>query len=88
MKELIEKIEKEIAAQTKNGEEAVEIDADDLNRLGYGIDPNKKGKTCVDVGYLKIVIQRYKFKDQLKVERKPMTFKELEAEIKNIERGE
>jgi len=86
MKELLEKLDKEIAEQTRNGRTEVYIEVDDLNALGYGIDPNKKGRVWVDVVYLKLLINRYKFKDGLKIERKPITFKELEQEIRNIER--
>ena len=86
MSNLIEKLEKEIQEQTKYHKEYVTIDVNDLNELGYGIDPKKKGKADVDVTYLKIVLKRYKFKDSLKVQPKQQTFKELEQEIKEIER--
>ena len=88
MNNLIEKLDKEITEQTRNGREDVYIEVEDLNKLGYGIDPKKTGRVYVDVNYLRIAMKRYKFKDQLKVETKPITYKELEAEIKNIERGE
>ena len=86
MSSLLEKLDKEITEQTRNGREDVYIEVDDLNKLGYGIDPNKTGRVYVDVAYLKIAIERYEFRDRVKVERKQQTFKELEAEIKNIER--
>ena len=86
MSNFIEKLKKEIAEQTRNGREDVYIEVDDLNKLGYGIDPNKTGRVYVDVAYLKIAIERYEFRGRVKVERKQQTFKELEAEIKNIER--
>lgn len=86
-RDLLEKLDKEITEQTRNGREDVYIDVDDLNELGYGIDPNKTGKVYVDVNYLRIVMKRYKFKDNLRVTTKEQTFKELENEIKKIERG-
>ena len=86
MSNLIEKLKKEIAEQTKEHEDYVSIDVNDLNELGYGIDPKKTGKADVDPAYLKIAIERYEFRGRVKVERKQQTFKELEAEIKNIER--
>ena len=87
MKELIEKLEKEIAEQTRNGREEVYIEAEDLNKLGYGIDKNKQGRVWVDVVYLKLVINRHKFKDDLRVEIQPVkTYKNLLEDIKRIER--
>lgn len=87
MKDLIEKLEKEIAEQTRNGREEVYIEAEDLNKLGYGIDKNKQGRVWVDVTYLKIVIQRHKFRNNLKVEvERKKTYKNLLEEIKRIER--
>lgn len=87
MKELIEKLEKEIAEQTRNGREEVYIEAEDLNKLGYGIDKNKQGRVWVDVVYLKLVINRHKFKEDLRVEPQPVkTYKNLLEEIKRIER--
>lgn len=83
---LLEKLEEEISEQTRNGREKVYIEVDDLNELGYNIDPNKKGRVYVDVTYLKIAMQRYKFKDDLKIIEKEKTYKELEREIKQIER--
>ena len=88
MEELLEKLEKEITEQTRNGREDVYIEVDDLNELGYKIDPNKTGRVYVDVTYLKIVIQRYKFKDTIRIEPKQQTFRQLEKEIKEIEKGE
>ena len=82
----IERLENEIAQQTRNGREAVYIDVEDLNKLGYRIDKQKTGRTYVDVGYLKIALNRYKFKDSLKVQPvKVETFKEVEEDIKKIE---
>lgn len=86
MSDLLEKLDKEITEQTRNGREDVYIEVDDLNELGYRLDPNKKGRVYVDVGYLKIAMERYKFKGRLKVEPKSTTFKQLEQEIRNIER--
>ena len=86
MSELIDRLEKEIQEQTKYHKEYVTIDVNDLNELGYGIDPKKKGKADVDVTYLKIVLKRYKFKDSLKVGQKQQTFRQLEHEIKQNER--
>lgn len=88
MEELLEKLEKEITEQTRNGREDVYIEVDDLNKLGYNIDPKKTGRVYVDVAYLKIVIQRYKFKDTIRIEPKQQTFRQLEKEIKEIEKGE
>ena len=88
MEELLEKLEKEITEQTRNGRKDVYIEVDDLNKLGYGIDPKKTGRVYVDVTYLKIVIQRYKFKDTIRIEPKQQTFRQLEKEIKEIEKGE
>lgn len=68
MKELIEKLENELWQQTRNGRTEVYIEADDLNKIGYGIDPNKKGRVWVDAAYLRIVLNRLKFKEDLKVE--------------------
>ena len=87
-KDLLEKLDKEITEQTRNGREDVYIEVDDLNKLGYGIDPKKTGRVYVDVAYLRIAMQRYKFKGEIKVESKELTFKQLEQEIKNIEKGE
>ena len=84
--DFIERLENEIAHQTRNGREDVYIEVDDLNKLGYGIDPNKKGRVFVDVAYLRIAINRYKFKDSLKVETKPITFSQLQEEIDKIEK--
>ena len=87
MKELIEKLEKEIAEQTRNGREEVYIEVEDLNKLGYGIDKNKQGRVWVDVIYLKLVINRHKFKEDLRVEPQQLkTSKNLLEEIKRIER--
>ena len=87
MKEIIERIEKELELQEKTKANGVLIDVEDLNAIGYGIDPNKTGKAYVDPVYLKIRIDRLKFKDNLKVEtpRKEETFKDVEKDIKRIE---
>ena len=89
LEKIIERVEREIETQ-KNECDGVLINVDDLNKLGYNIDKNKKGKVWVDPVYLKIVLDKYRFKESLKV---PLTddfrtFRELEEEIKRIERGE
>lgn len=87
--DFIKRMEDEYFSQTRNGRDDVYIDADDLNRMGYGIDENKKGRTFVDAAYFKIRLNRMKFKDSIKVDIKPeKTYKDLEKEIKIIERGE
>lgn len=84
--DFINRMEEQYYQQTRNGRQEVYIDADDLNKLGYGIDKNKTGRVYVDARYFKLALNRYKFKDGLKVEVKQQTFKELEKEIKKIER--
>ncbi len=85
---LIEKLEEEIWQQTRNGRKSIYVEADDLRTLGYNIDKNKKGRTFVDLEELRAYMKRYKFKNDLKVDVKPeITYKQLEDEIKNIERG-
>ena len=84
--ELLERLEQEISKQTRNGRTDVYIQVDDLNQLGYKIDPNKTGRAYVDVTYLQLVLKNYKFRNQLKVNpEKTETFKQLEQDIKSIE---
>jgi len=89
MKDLIGKLEEEIWQQTRNGRKEIYVDADDLRALGYYIDSNKKGRTFINVEELRSYMKKYKFKNDLKVESlKPeKTYKDLEKEIKIIERG-
>lgn len=84
--DLLERLDKEITEQTRNGRTEVYISVEDLNKLGYGIDPNKTGRAYVDVTYLQLVLKNYKFRNQLKVNpEKTETFKQLEQDIKSIE---
>ena len=86
--DFIKRMEDEYYHQIRNGRDEVYIDADDLNRLGYNINENKKGRTFVDAAYFKIALDRMKFKNRVRVDTKPeKTFKNLENEIKVIERG-
>lgn len=86
--DLIEKLEEEIWQQIRNGRKSIYVEADDLRALGYDIDKNKKGRTFIDLEELRAYIKRYKFKNDLKVDVKPeKTFKDLENEIRNKERG-
>lgn len=86
--DLIEKLEEEIWQQTRNGRKEIYVDADDLRALGYYIKEEKKGRTFINVEELRSYMKKYKFKNDLKVDVKPeTTFKDLEKEIKNIERG-
>jgi len=92
-KDLLEKLDKEITEQTRNGREDVYIEVDDLNKLGYGIDPKKTGRVYVDVNYLRIAMKRYEFKQGLKVETTDeynpvMTYKEFIRSLRNKEKGE
>ena len=88
--DLLEKLDKEITEQTRNGREDVYIDVDDLNELGYGIDPNKTGKVYVDLNYLRSAIKRYKFKGDLKVdiEPEPQTYREFIRSLRDKEKNE
>lgn len=87
-KEFIERLEDEIAQQTRNGRDEIYIEADDLRKLGYHIDKNKQGRTFINVNILREYIKRYKFKDNLKVKPiKQETFKDVENDIKRIERS-
>lgn len=67
MSNLIEKLEKEIKEQTKNGREDVYIEVEDLKELGYNFNTEKEGRVFVDVNYLKIRMERYKFREGIKV---------------------
>ena len=87
--DLLEKLDKEITEQTRNGRENIYVDVKDLEQLGYKIDKNKQGRIYVDLNILKLYINKYKFKDGLKVQpqqvQKQETFKDLEKDIKRIE---
>lgn len=86
--DFIERLEEEIWSQTRNGRKEIYIDADDLRKLGYYIKEEKKGRTFIDVNELRSYMKKYQFKNDLKVDVKPeKTYKDLEKEIKNIERG-
>ena len=87
MDDLIEKLDREITQQTRNGRKDVYIEVDDLNKLGYGIDPNKKGRVYVDVGYLKIAMKRYQFKENLKYNGNTMSYRQFMKEIREMEKG-
>ena len=89
MKELLDKLDKELTEQTRNGRTEVYIDADDLNQIGINIDENKKGRTWIDASYLRLTLNRYMFMENLRVDTRPVkTFRQLEKEIKQIEKGE
>lgn len=90
MDNFIERLDKEITEQTRNGREDVYILVEDLNKLGYGIDSNKKGRVYVDVNYLRIAMKRYQFKNSLKVDinkynANDMTYREFMQEIRKLE---
>ena len=87
--DLLEKLEEEIWQQTRNGRKEIYVDADDLRALGYYIDSNKKGRTFINVEELRNYMKKYKFKNDLKVEtlQPDKTYKDLEKEIRNRERG-
>ena len=87
---LLEKLDKEITQQTRNGRKEIYIEADDLRALGYHIDANKKGRTFIDLSILNEYIKRYKFKDSLKVDinscnSNDMTYREFLKELRKIE---
>lgn len=84
---LLEKLDKEITQQTRNGRDTLYLEADDLRALGCDIDEDKKGRTWVDLNYVIPFIKRYKFKQDLKVETTPVqTYKEFIREIKAKEK--
>jgi hypothetical protein len=90
---LIERLDKEITQQTRNGRNEVYIQVEDLNKLGYSISTQKTGRIYVDVEYLRIAMKRYAFKQGLKVDttgiyEKPKTYREFIREIKNKERDD
>ena len=86
--ELLERLEEEIWQQTRNGRDRIYVEVEDLKKLGCNTDENKTGRIYVDLNYLRAAIKRYKFKGDLKVDVKPeKTYKDLEKEIKTIERG-
>lgn len=87
--DLLEKLEEEIWQQTRNGRKEIYVDADDLRALGYYIKEEKKGRTFINVEELRSYMKKYKFKNDLKVGpvKPEKSFKDLENEIKNIERG-
>jgi len=84
---LIEKLEKEILQQTRNGRDTLYMETDDLREIGIHIDENKQGRVYVDAQSVESALKRYKFKDSLKVQptqehcQKIQRDKQLEKEI-------
>ena len=91
--DFINRLDKEITQQTRNGREDVYIQVEDLNKLGYGITSEKTGRIYVDVAYLRIAMRRYAFKQGLKVDmsgvysKENMTYREFVRKIRNIEQS-
>ena len=85
--DLLKKLENEITQQTRNGRENIYVDVNDLNELGYKIDENKQGRVYVDLSTLRLYMNKYKFKNSLKVEthKRQETFKDVQKDIEKIE---
>ena len=63
---LIEKLEKEIYNQTRNGRKDIYISIEDLEELGYR-DIKEGERQYIDINILKSLMKRYEFKYNLKV---------------------
>lgn len=65
---ILDKIEKEISEQTRNGREDLYISTDDLEALGMSGFQNK-GRVWIKEYQLKIIIKAYKEKIKKEIER-------------------
>ena len=65
--DILEKIDKEIKEQTRNGRTDIYVSTEDLKELGYK-HIQEGERQFINIAILENLIQRYKFKTNLKVE--------------------
>ena len=87
MDNLIEKLDKEITQQTRNGRDTIYVEVEDLKKLGCSTDENKTGRIYVDVNYLRAAIKRYEFKENLKYNGNTISYRQFMKEIRELEKG-
>ena len=62
----LEQLDNEITKQTRNGRTDIYLNIQTLNELGYNFTSDQEERQFVDLTDLKIKIERYKFRQDLK----------------------
>ena len=83
--DILEKLDKEITEQTRNGRTEVYLSINDLRTIGMTIIEEDK-RTYVDVASVKTAMKRYAFRQSMKAETTPVVTKTAKSFMDREER--
>ena len=81
----VEKLENEIAQQTRNGRDTVYLKITDLKEIGFDIQQKDEERTFISVASVRSMLQKYKFKNRIKVENNTTINKDNKVNFKSAE---